>query len=69
VAGSWPSAILDRMDEHLESNRALWDEWAEINARSASYDLEDFKRGGVRLRDYEIEEVGSVRGKTLLHLQ
>jgi SAM-dependent methyltransferase len=57
------------MDEHLETNRALWDEWAEINARSASYDLAEFKRGGVRLRDYEIEEVGPVSGKTLLHLQ
>lgn len=57
------------MDEHLESNRALWDEWADINARSQMYALEDFKRGGVRLRDYEIEEVGPVSGKTLLHLQ
>src|SRR6266511_6371504 len=69
VALSRPSAILDGMDEHLAANRALWDEWAEINARSASYDLEDFKRGGVRIRDYEIEEVGQVKGKTLLHLQ
>jgi Methyltransferase domain len=57
------------MDEHLASNRALWDERAEINARSAFYDLEEFKRGGVRIRDYEIEEVGPVTGKTLLHLQ
>ncbi len=57
------------MDEHLESNRALWDEWAEINARSGFYDLEDFKRGGIRLRDYELEEVGDVAGKSLLHLQ
>jgi SAM-dependent methyltransferase len=57
------------MDEHLASNRALWDEWAEINARSDFYDLEEFKRGGVRIRDYEIEEVGRVTGKTLLHLQ
>jgi SAM-dependent methyltransferase len=69
VAGARPSAILDGMDEHLETNRALWDEWPEINARSASYDLAEFKRGGVRLRDYEIEEVGPVSGKTLLHLQ
>jgi SAM-dependent methyltransferase len=69
VAGARPSAILDGMDEHLETNRALWDEWAEINARSASYDLAEFRRGGVRLRDYEIEEVGPVSGKTLLHLQ
>jgi SAM-dependent methyltransferase len=57
------------MDEHLATNRALWDEWAEINARSQMYDLDDFKRGGVRLRDYEIEEVGDVAGKSLLHLQ
>jgi SAM-dependent methyltransferase len=57
------------VDEHLESNRALWDEWAEINARSGMYDLEDFKRGGIRLREYEIEEVGDVAGKSLLHLQ
>ncbi|TMK47156.1 MAG: class I SAM-dependent methyltransferase [Actinobacteria bacterium] len=57
------------MDEHLESNRALWDEWAEINARSGLYDLEGFKQGGLRLRDYEVEEVGPVGGKTLLHLQ
>jgi len=57
------------VDEHLESNRALWDEWADINARSGMYDLEDFKRGGIRLRDYEIEEVGNVAGKSLLHLQ
>jgi 2-polyprenyl-3-methyl-5-hydroxy-6-metoxy-1,4-benzoquinol methylase len=61
--------MLDEMDEHLASNRALWDEWADINARSEMYALEEFKRGGSRLRDYEIEEVGPVGGKTLLHLQ
>ena len=32
--------MLDRMDEHLASNRALWDEWADINARSEMYALE-----------------------------
>ena len=57
------------MDEHLASNRVLWDEWADVNARSAAYNLQEFKRGGVRLREYEIEEVGPVTGKTLLHLQ
>jgi SAM-dependent methyltransferase len=33
------------------------------------YDLEGFKRGGIRLRPYEIEEVGPVEGLDLLHLQ
>jgi SAM-dependent methyltransferase len=51
------------------ANRRLWDEWAEINARSEFYGLEEFKAGKSKLRPFEIEEVGGVRGKDLLHLQ
>jgi SAM-dependent methyltransferase len=57
------------VDDYLAANRRLWDEWTAINSTSAFYDVEAFKRGGVRLRDWEIEEVGSVSGKQLLHLQ
>lgn len=53
----------------MAANRALWEEWTAIHETSAFYDLDSFKAGGVRLRDYEIEEVGEVRGKKLLHLQ
>ncbi len=53
----------------IRANNALWDEWTAIHERSAFYDLEGFKRGGIRLRPYEIEEVGPVEGKDLLHLQ
>lgn len=57
------------MHRYLKANQALWDEWTAIHARSAFYDLESFKRGGVRLRPYEIAEVGDVTGKSLLHMQ
>ena len=53
----------------LRDNHALWEAWTAVHEGSAFYDLEGFKRGGVRLRDYEIEEVGPVEGKELLHLQ
>lgn len=52
-----------------EANHALWDERTPIHVRSEFYDLEGFKKGGVRLRDYELGEVGSVAGRDLLHLQ
>jgi SAM-dependent methyltransferase len=61
--------------DHLEANRALWDEWTAIHATSDFYDVEAFKEEGLepgrgmRLRAYEIEEVGPVAGKDLLHLQ
>jgi SAM-dependent methyltransferase len=56
-------------DAWLEGNRELWNAWTTIHQKSAFYDLDGFRRGGIRLRDYEIEEVGSVAGKDLLHVQ
>ena len=54
---------------YLESNRALWNEWTEINAQSTLYDLKSFRGGRSSLQSLEIAEVGDVAGKTLLHLQ
>jgi len=55
--------------EALDANNALWDEWTKIHETSAFYDLEGFKRGGIRLRQYELDEIGPVDGLDLLHLQ
>jgi 2-polyprenyl-3-methyl-5-hydroxy-6-metoxy-1,4-benzoquinol methylase len=56
-------------DKYLQANRALWDEWTGINYRSDFYQVEAFKAGLNKLRPYEIEEVGPVDGRELLHLQ
>ena len=50
-------------------NRAHWDAATEIHARGNVYGIEDFKGGGCQLHRIEVEEVGDVSGKTLLHLQ
>lgn len=57
------------MDRYFRNNRSLWDGWAKINYGSDFYDLDGFKSGRTSLRPAEIEEVGDVAGKTLLHLQ
>lgn len=57
------------MNEFLESNRTLWDEWTGVHESSAFYRLDEFRADGIRLRGYELEQVGDVNGKTLLHLQ
>jgi 2-polyprenyl-3-methyl-5-hydroxy-6-metoxy-1,4-benzoquinol methylase len=60
------------MDEYLWANRRLWDAWTDAHVRSAFYDVESFRAGGhrqIRIKDYEREEVGDVRGSRLLHLQ
>ncbi len=56
-------------DEWFASNRARWDERVPIHVASRFYDLDGFREGREPLRPFEIEEVGDVRGKRLVHLQ
>jgi SAM-dependent methyltransferase len=53
----------------IRANNELWDAWTDVHEKGEFYDLEGFKRGGTRLSDYEVEEIGEVTGKDLLHLQ
>ena len=58
------------MDERVEANRAHWNELALIHQRpSTYYNIDAFRAGDVSLRPLERDEVGDVRGKSLLHLQ
>ena len=56
-------------DKFQTGNQKLWDEWTEIHIHSDFYDLESFKAGRCTLKSIEIEELGDVTGKSLLHLQ
>jgi SAM-dependent methyltransferase len=51
------------------ANESLWDAWTAIHSAGDFYDLAGFRTGGVRIRPYEIELIGDVSGRTLLHLQ
>ncbi len=57
------------MNEYMEVNRERWNELVAHHAASDSYDVEGFKKGGIRIRALEQNEVGDVSGKSLLHLQ
>jgi SAM-dependent methyltransferase len=50
-------------------NLAKWDESVPLHVASPSYDVPAFLAGRNTLEPIEIQEVGSVRGKSLLHLQ
>jgi SAM-dependent methyltransferase len=57
------------LEASFASNQRLWDAWTAVHAESEFYDVAGFRQGGVRIRPYEIEALGDVAGKTLLHLQ
>lgn len=66
------SGAMDVMSNtYVDTNRKLWNLWAKLNAESKDYSdrLRKLKAGETTLRPVELEELGDVSGKTLLHLQ
>src|SRR5881398_1050672 len=59
------------MDDYTKANLAWWNEAAIIHSQSQGdiYKLASFKAGKTKLLPLELEEVGDVAGKRLLHLQ
>jgi hypothetical protein len=53
-------------EDYRSVNRALWDERVPIHVQSEFYDVAGFKAGGLRLRDFELGEMGDVTGRTLV---
>lgn len=54
---------------YFETNRLTWNEKVKVHAKSAMYDLEGFMNGKLSLMPYELEALGDVSGKSILHLQ
>ncbi|MHA2423342.1 MAG: class I SAM-dependent methyltransferase [Candidatus Thorarchaeota archaeon] len=57
------------MDEFFEANKELWDSRVEAHKKSETYNVKGFLEGENSLDPIDIEEVGDVTGKSLLHLQ
>lgn len=60
---------MTKKEDPVEANLRLWDARTPIHVRSDFYDVDGFRVGATTLRPLEIEEVGDVTGKRLLHLQ
>jgi 2-polyprenyl-3-methyl-5-hydroxy-6-metoxy-1,4-benzoquinol methylase len=57
------------MNQYTHANRILWNAWTKIHEKSQFYDIQAFKAGGNTLKSIELDELGDVRGSSLLHLQ
>lgn len=55
--------------DYLSINKETWDKRTKIHVDSKFYDVKAFKEGKSSLNSIELERVGDVAGKKLLHLQ
>ena len=55
--------------DFFEVNRKLWNDKTKIHVDSEFYDVAAFKAGKSSLNAIELDLLGDVNGKTILHLQ
>lgn len=55
--------------DYVEINKRLWNQKTEIHYNSDFYDVNSFKQGRDSLNQIEIELLGDIKGKKILHLQ
>ena len=55
--------------DYFEMNRIGWDRRAKAHLGSAFYDVKGFLAGKTSLREIELNELGDVNGRRILHLQ
>jgi SAM-dependent methyltransferase len=60
---------MEKYQSYFEENKQSWNKRAAVHKDSAFYDLDSFKKGKSSLNKIELDELGDVKGKSLLHLQ
>lgn len=56
-------------DNYVEINKALWNQKTNYHVGSEFYNMEAFLNGQTSLKDIELQLLGDVKGKSVLHLQ
>lgn len=69
VEGEYARTVTDETGRFIATNRAVWDEWTDKRFTPAFQKVEHFHNGAEILQRFEIDEMGDVTGKSLLHLQ
>lgn len=54
--------------DYVKINKKWWNSITPIHKKSSLYNLKKFKKGFTSLQKIELEELGNVKGKTMLHL-
>lgn len=60
---------MEDLTKYFETNKHTWNQKAEVHYRSDMYQIEAFRAGKTSLNSYELNALGDVAGKSLLHLQ
>lgn len=61
--------LMETENNYIEINRQSWNNRTDTHLNSEFYNLEGFLKGETSLNPIELEILGDIRGKSILHLQ
>lgn len=61
--------ISQEYKEHFNANKALWESRVDAHQETDLYNLDDFKKGTCSLNNIELELLGDINNKSILHIQ
>jgi SAM-dependent methyltransferase len=60
---------MKKEDNYIDINKKAWDQKTQYHVESPFYDMDTFMKGKSTLNDIELQLLGNVTGKRVLHLQ
>ncbi len=60
---------MDKTINYIETNRKTWNEKTKVHIKSDFYENENFLKGKSSLKSIELNLLGNITGKSILHLQ
>ncbi len=60
---------MDKAQNYIDINRQSWNNITDIHLKSAFYDHDNFMKGKTSLNKFELDLLGDITGKKILHLQ
>lgn len=69
MEGIEEDATMSKEHNYIAINRQSWNKKTDIHLNSEFYDMDSFRKGNTSLNDIELELLGDLQGKSVLHLQ
>lgn len=67
--GQFNIKTVNTESDFLEINRKSWNNRVDVHLKSDFYDVKGFLKGESSLNDIELNLLGDIKGKSILHLQ
>lgn len=61
--------VMNQAIDYISINKKLWNDKTDVHVKSSFYNVDLFRKTKSSLKEIELQQLGDVKGKSILHLQ